>query len=121
MRVLVVDDSRPVRMRIVARLREIAGVDVVWEATDGAEAIARARELGPDAVFLDLEMPGTSGLEAIPALKAGDRPPIVVVLTNHATPAYRSRCLSLGADHFFDKAIDLERAADVLAALAHRT
>jgi DNA-binding NarL/FixJ family response regulator len=115
--VLVVEDSAPVRARVVLLLRE-AGLDVVGEADCAAAALALTRTLNPDAIVLDLQLPDRSGLEILPALKAHAPSPVVAVLTNAAQPAYRTRCLALGADHFFDKSIDFDAVASALIASA---
>ena len=54
MKVLVVDDSAAVRRRLASRLRELDGIEVVAEATDGSGALWYARTLSPDVVLLDL-------------------------------------------------------------------
>lgn len=67
--VLVVDDSAIYRSLIQGCLREIRDVRCVGTAKDGKDAVARARELAPDLILLDVEMPVMNGLEAIPALR----------------------------------------------------
>jgi DNA-binding NarL/FixJ family response regulator len=117
-RVIVVDDSRAVRARLVALLDEASGVVVVGEACDGAEAVALARLHVPDAVVLDLNLPGMSGLEVLAWLKAQPSPPAVIVLTNHAHAGYRDECIRGGADFFFDKSHDFDRVAMAVASVA---
>ena len=68
MRVLFVDDSCAVRAAFSARLKAM-GHDVV-PAADGAEALARFREIPPDLVFMDIEMPGMNGFEAVRHIRA---------------------------------------------------
>jgi CheY-like chemotaxis protein len=67
-RVLIVDDKRDIRSLLAARLGLDPGLEVVGEAANGMEAIARARELQPEVVVLDLQMPVMSGQEVIPVL-----------------------------------------------------
>ena len=116
-RVLVVDDSTPVRARVVALLRE-RGLEVVAEAATTAAALQLAADLSPDAIVLDLQLLDGSGLDLLPALKAREPSPVVAVLTNFAQAAYRSRCLALGADCFFDKSSEFESVGDALVARA---
>ena len=63
-RVLIVDDADTIRVLLRGMLAGAAGVDVVGEAGDGAEAIALARQLRPDVVLMDVTMPVMDGIEA---------------------------------------------------------
>lgn len=62
-RVLLADDHPVVRAGIRTLLQSAADIDVVAEATSGAEALALVEQLGPDVLLLDMEMPGLSGVE----------------------------------------------------------
>ena len=115
---LVIDDSAAVRSRIAELLREARSFERVDEASDAAFGISLARMQRPDAVILDLQLAGSSGLDVLPVLKRGDHPPTVIVLTNHATEAHRRECMARGADYFFDKSREFERAVLVVRALA---
>ena len=64
-KVLVVDDHVVVRAGIRALLAEFDDIEVVGEASDGAEAVARAEELQPDVILMDLVMPELDGIGAI--------------------------------------------------------
>jgi CheY-like chemotaxis protein len=112
-RLLVVDDSDAIRSRLVARLLELPGA-VVHEATRADEALALCRASRIDAVLLDLHMPGIWGLAIIASLKALLPPPVVVVMTGHPTDHHRRSSLAAGADYFFDKSHEFERAVEVL-------
>ena len=74
-RALVVDDEEPARERL-GRLLSGCGVDVVAQAADGQEALSRIDELAPDLVFLDIQMPGLSGLDVAASLRP-PRPRVV--------------------------------------------
>jgi CheY-like chemotaxis protein len=69
-RVLIVDDKADIRSLVTTRLRLEPAFEVVGEATNGAEAIARAGELRPHVMVLDLQMPVMSGEEVIPILRS---------------------------------------------------
>lgn len=116
MRVIVVDDSPVVRLRLVALLRE-AKVTVVAEAGDGVEAVRLVRLHVPEALILDLNMPGMTGLEVLAVVKAQPSPPLVIVLTNHPQERYRAACMAGGADFFFDKSRDFDRVVATVTAL----
>lgn len=81
-RLLVVDDHPVVRDGIVGMVASEPGIDVVGEASDGAEAVALARVLAPDVVLMDLRMPGTDGVTAIREFaRLGIRSRVVVLTT----------------------------------------
>jgi two-component system, LytTR family, response regulator AlgR len=81
LKVLIVDDEPPARERLRSLLAELAGVEVVGEAVNGAEALASAHELAPDVVLLDVRMPGVDGLEAARHLNVLEAPPAVIFTT----------------------------------------
>jgi two-component system response regulator DevR len=117
-RVLVVDDSAPVRGRLTSMIREVLGVSAVDEARDGREALQVAGARGPNLVVLDIHMPHEDGFAALPRLKELAGAPLVMVLTNDSSDRHRRRCIGLGADLFFDKSTDFDRALEVVARLA---
>ncbi len=89
LRVLLVDDEAPARGRLRQLLSERPDVEIVGEAEDGVEAIERIQELTPDVVFLDIQMPGCSGLEVAASL--GPRRPAIIFCTafdQHAVDAF---------------------------------
>lgn len=69
-RVLIADDNAVIRMGLRLMLNAEPTVELVGEASDGAEALALAQETKPDVVLLDVRMPGTSGLEVVGDLSA---------------------------------------------------
>jgi DNA-binding NarL/FixJ family response regulator len=116
--VLVVDDSAVVRDRLAALLSDLAGIEVVGTARDAPEGVAVARRVAPDAVVLDLRMPGGDGVAVLEDIKARAPATVVVMLTNYTSEEHRARCLAAGADHFLDKSTDLDRLADIFVDLA---
>jgi len=75
-RTLLVDDEQPARERLARLLAAFDDVQIVGEAEDGEQAVERIVELRPDLVFLDIQMPGCSGMEVAASLSA-PRPKIV--------------------------------------------
>ena len=101
--VLLVDDD-PTFVHHAQRFLERDGtLRVVGTAADAAGGVARARELGPDVVLLDLSMPGGGGLDALPALREAAPGAAVVVVSMHEDDASRDRSLAHGADGFVPK------------------
>ncbi len=80
-RVMIVDDHALMRRGIATVLSEQESIKVVGEAANGSEAIAKAKELAPDVIFMDLNMPVCSGLEAIQTLQAEMPQTNILVLT----------------------------------------
>lgn len=116
-RILIVDDSRIVRERLLAMISELPGVEVIGEADIAFEAISAIRRLKPDLVVLDISMPGGSGIYVLETIKRELPTPVVVMLTNFYNDAYRQKCLQLGVDHFFDKSTEFEKVLDVIRGL----
>lgn len=81
-RVLIADDHNVVRSGLRALLDTEDGIAVVGEASDGVEAVARARSLNPDVILLDLVMPRKTGIEAIEEIKQENPDMRILVLTS---------------------------------------
>jgi two-component system, LytTR family, response regulator len=79
LRALIVDDEELARRGLEIRLAEIDGVEVCGQARNGREALAAVRELTPDLVFLDVQMPGMDGFEVLRRLSGSTMPEIVFV------------------------------------------
>jgi two-component system chemotaxis response regulator CheB len=103
-RVLVVDDSAFVRKAIERMLSATDDIEVVGVAADGEEGLARARELRPDVVTLDIRMPRLGGLETLERLMAEQPVPVLLMSTLTQEGAEVTlRGLELGALDFVDK------------------
>lgn len=101
--VLLVDDN-PAFLRIATRfLQEHDDVVVVGTASGGEEALALAQDLQPDTVVMDLAMPGLSGLETIPRLRALLPQVGIIALTALDITSYRQAALEAGANEFVPK------------------
>jgi DNA-binding NarL/FixJ family response regulator len=112
-RTLIVDDHPLTRAALVGLLEQ-HGFAVVAEASDGEEAVGRARELQPDIVLLDLSMPGLGGLEARPRLRAAAPVCEVVVLTASGTEENLLAAIRAGAAGYLLKTEPPERIAEFL-------
>ena len=117
-RVIIADDSNPIRERIIKLLSDLPNVEIVGEAIDGVETAVIVRKTHPDVVILDLQMPKLSGLEILPRLKEMDPSPVIVVLTNYSTSPMKAMCTRKGADHFFDKSTEFEKAIAVIETMS---
>ncbi len=120
MTVLVVDDERAVRDSL-RRALELEGY-AVEVAVDGEQALARlGREPQPDAVLLDVLMPGVDGLEVCRRLRAGGNPVPVLMLTARAEVDSRVAGLDAGADDYLAKPFALAELLARLRALLRRS
>ena len=81
-------------------------------------ATAGILESVPDAVILDLQLAGGSGLDVLNAVRSRFPQIDFIVLTNHSGPQYRRLCMARGARHFLDKSHDFARLGPILAGIA---
>lgn len=113
-RTLVVDDDADMRRVAAMTLSVDPRIHVVGVAANGAEAIALWRKLQPDAVVLDLRMPGMSGLEVARLILAEDHS-VTIALWSATTQSHEVRdAMALGVTMIVDK-LDLDGLADILA------
>jgi NarL family two-component system response regulator LiaR len=96
-RVLLVDDHAVVRKGMRALLDREAGIEVAGEAENGDQAVHAADRLRPDVILMDLEMPGTGGIEATRQITAEHPETRIVVLTSHAAEEDVFPALKAGA------------------------
>jgi DNA-binding LytR/AlgR family response regulator len=119
MRALLVDDEAPARAELRYLLQAHPDVQVVGEAASAAEALELTRDLHYDVVFLDVEMPGATGLQAAPLVHEQRDPPAIVFVTAHAE--YAVDAFAVEAFDYLLKPVDPDRLARVLERLRERT
>jgi two-component system response regulator NreC len=118
LRVVIADDHSLLR-RGLRQLLEDEGIEVVAEAGDVDTARRYVRGHHPDVLVLDLNMPGSPSLEAIPEIRTDSPSTQIVVLTMQSEPAYARQALSAGAlGYVLKEAADAELVAAVRAAAA---
>ena len=103
LRVLLVDDHALVRAGMKSLLREIEGVQVVAEASDGAEALVLAERERPDVVLMDIAMKGMNGLDAAARLREQRPEAKVIILSMHTSEEYVLLALRAGAAAYLIK------------------
>jgi DNA-binding NarL/FixJ family response regulator len=110
LRLYIVEDSSIIRENLSDALRESAPVEVIGSAEDERSAIAWLRKARDacDLVIVDIFLKAGSGLGVLKALSDDVAAPPRIVLSNHATPEIRAKCLELGASKVFDKSNELE-------------
>jgi DNA-binding NarL/FixJ family response regulator len=120
--VLLVDDHALVRRGFRRLLEDDPRIEVVGEASTGAEAVALAVDLRPTVVVMDCAMPGENGLEATRAIVSGVPGTIVLMLSMHSEATLVDQALAAGARGYVLKnAIDLDLAAAVKRVAAGET
>lgn len=102
-RVFLADDHAILREGIRLLLRKVPDIEVVGEAGDGEEAVAKVEQLAPDVVLMDITMPGLNGLEATEQIKGKNPQVKVLILTMHETDQYLSEMLRAGASGYVVK------------------
>jgi DNA-binding NarL/FixJ family response regulator len=113
-RVLLVDDHQVVRRGLRTFLEVQDDIEVVGEASDGAEGVAQAEELRPDVVLMDIKMPGTDGIEALRKLRELDNPARVLIVTSFTEKRTVVPALRAGASGYVYKDVDPEALAGAI-------
>ncbi|MFD5751589.1 response regulator [Streptomyces sp. NPDC127033] len=113
-RVLLVDDHQVVRRGLRTFLEIQPDIEVVGEAADGAEGVARAEELRPDVVLMDIKMPGSDGIEALRRLRDLGNPARVLIVTSFTEQRTVVPALRAGASGYVYKDIDPEALAGAI-------
>ncbi|MEN6338283.1 MAG: response regulator transcription factor [Phycisphaerales bacterium] len=108
MRVLVVDDHAAVRRSLAQAMQGEPGIEVIGEASDGAEAIQLARQLAPDVVLMDVVMPQVDGIEATRQIVRHCPQTRVIGLSVHDSMVYAAKMLDAGACAYLLKDCDMQ-------------
>ena len=115
MRVLIVDDNNEYRRY----LRQILEVQQDWmllvgEASDGEEGVRLAQQLKPDVILMDIDMPGTNGLQATRRIKESLAGATVLLLSAWDSEAYRQGAADCGADNYLLKTMPISEFLSVI-------
>jgi two-component system, LytTR family, response regulator AlgR len=113
LKVLIVDDEPPARERLKSLLVEIPDAEIIGEAVNGQQSLARAHELAPDVVLLDVRMPGMDGIEVARHLNVLAEPPAIIFTT--AFDEYAVNAFDAHAVGYLLKPIRKEKLAAALA------
>jgi two-component system, chemotaxis family, chemotaxis protein CheY len=115
--VLIVDDSATVRGIIRLFMEQQKGIAICGEAVDGLDAIAKARELKPDLILLDLAMPRMNGAEAAAVLKSESPQRPIILFTMYSEAVGKSLMNAIGVDMVLSKPDGMAKLADHVAFL----
>ena len=119
-RVLVVDDQAPFLRAMTSVVEETAGFEVVGRASSGEESLVATAALRPDLVLMDVNLPGIDGLEATRRLRAGEFPPVVLLLSTYDEDAGEVFVAESGAAAYLTKsAFGPDRLEEAWSAAGH--
>jgi DNA-binding NarL/FixJ family response regulator len=105
-RVVIVDDQEPFRMAARMVVDATEGFEVVGEAETGEDSVEMARELSPDLVLMDVNLPGINGLDATRQILAdGADEVVVLLLSTYEEEEYAPRAAECGASAYIPKAV----------------
>jgi DNA-binding NarL/FixJ family response regulator len=103
LRILIADDNDAVRRGVIRLLSPQTDWQICGEATNGTEAIEKARELSPDLILLDVSMPGMNGLDAARLLRKDSSTVKILVISQNDPKLLLPQVLAAGADGCVDK------------------
>lgn len=118
LKTLIVDDEAPARSELRYMLEKSSEVQVIGEATNATEALELIKALNYDLVFIDIQMPGLSGLDVVMAIKEMDQMPAVVFVTAYSEHALKA--FELDAVDYLVKPIDEDRLNQAIAKVSKR-
>ncbi len=104
-RVLIVDDQEPFRTAARMVVEFTDGFEVVGEVATGEDSVVTTRDLRPDLVLMDVNLPGISGLEATAQILTDPSPPVVLVLSTYEPAEYAHQAAEAGAAAYIPKSV----------------
>lgn len=104
LKVTLIEDSLPIGEWIRDNIESMEGLELVDWNTDGENAVSRVQDKKTDIVILDLNLPGIKGLDILQQLRSKGAKPMIIVFTINEQA--RKKALEMGADYFFDKALE---------------
>ena len=104
-RVLIVDDQEPFRLAARMVVDVTDGFEIVGEAETGEASVEMAKDLQPDLVLMDVNLPGIDGLEATRQILAANGPPVVLLLSTYEEAEYAPRAAECGASAYIPKSV----------------
>jgi DNA-binding NarL/FixJ family response regulator len=112
--VLIVENSELVVEKLSKLISSIDKLDIIGSAADSYNAVKLIKEKSPDYVILDLSLNLGHGIKVLEEISTLGKKPYTIVLTNLNYQYYKDKCFKLGADQFFDKAMEFEKVFEIL-------
>jgi DNA-binding NarL/FixJ family response regulator len=117
-RIVMADDHTAVRQGIAALLATVPDFEIVGQAEDGEQAVARVKELSPDVIILDLEMPRMSGTEAATVIRYAYPKTRVLIFSGFENEKYVTEILKSGAAGYVIKGATREELIEAIRTVA---
>ncbi|NOR75119.1 MAG: response regulator [Draconibacterium sp.] len=114
MKILLADDSQLILDRLQDMLGNCCGVEIVGSLKNGTDTLKAIKNLLPDLVIIDINMPGLTGLQVLDEVKKENHKTKFMVLTFYASNYYRKKAMKLGSDYFLSKVDDFEKVSGVV-------
>jgi len=115
LKALVVDDEAPARSELRYLLGEAGGVEVVGEAGNAVEALQLIKAIPYDVIFLDVQMPGLTGVQLAEVLAGLSRPPSIIFVTAHSEHAVKA--FEVKATDYLVKPVEIDRLRQAISRL----
>jgi two-component system response regulator YesN len=113
-RILIVEDDASLRQSLKDILHLQFPLMMIEEAAEGREAIRKVKTFFPNLIFMDIKLPGKSGLYLTKKIKKDHPEIIIVILTSYDSPEYRDVAFECGADRFIAKGALIWREIEAL-------
>lgn len=119
MKVLLADDSGLILERLQGALSPFKHIEIVGSFKNGIETLEGLRSLKPQMAIVDIKMPGLSGLEVLSEIRKENKDVKFIILTFYASEYHRQLAMQSGADYFFSKVDDFDKAIQVAINLVY--
>jgi DNA-binding NarL/FixJ family response regulator len=117
--VYCVDGTGAFREALSRIFMRISGLSQVGESASGRMALEEIRDLHPDIVILDNDLPDLNGFEVVKALRLSSVPCSIIMVSDHANPWVRETAIAAGVDFLLDKFMESQKIGPILETLVH--
>lgn len=117
MKVLIADDHNLLRAGLAVLISKLPGVEAVWEAADGREALREVKERHPDIAIMDIDMPGLNGIDATVRMRETAPDTKVLILSMHTKEEFVAQAMKAGASGYLLKGAATEELEKALKAI----
>ena len=117
MKIFLVEDSLPIRKRLVEMIEALGAHSVVGEADNYDDALSGISRSRPDVAIFDIKLARGNGIAALAEAKRRQPGLLGIIMSNYATSQHRKASAEAGAEYFLDKSADFERIGEILSSL----